>query len=462
MDKILDSCQTLNQKVLSYMHLQILATIIILMAILVLQQQLNELKSSEIKSIKILESKEVKLLKDAWSLDSLILNEISNDYRNNMVKNASELAILMTVFLALTSEGQQDNKKFQQTFDEMGRLSRELNLYRQALIGLEKSAIKGTAFNGLDSQLLEHYHSFLRVENGKGNFDKSWTKLCILATVYNKIRKDFIKNGGVPDKSAYKKLYESSRVTQLLNWAEDQLIRQSDKPGDLITILENANLDESSLFADVVLQMTQEGELKEFRTLRQVGANLTYGFTQQISANSDTVVSYKAHLDVVGYENLHNLQINLNSIQRKIKTLQEDEKISLPFIGTSVPISIISWVLPLTNFVIIVLIFQARKKATNLISILNKSNFDTFSMIETRYLDYTKITSADWLWSLHRDSLGCFGLSLVTIYHSILVFKLSAFTMFITCIVIYLILLILNIYLWKYLLNENNLRKAIV
>jgi len=437
------------------MHLQILASIIILLALFVTRQQLSDLKSSEKQSTDIVQSEEVKLLKHAWSLDSLILDEIGNDYRKNTVKNASELALLMTVYLAIVSDGQEGNEKFQDTFDLMGELSRSLNHYRQALIALEKAAVKGTSFDDLNFQLLDHYHSYLSVENDKNGFDKGWTKLCKLASVFNVIRKNFIKNGGIPEGSAYKKLFESERVVALLDWGEKQLVKQSEKPGDFTSTLENANTDTSALVADFVFRMTQSEELEEFRTLRQESIKLTYGFEPQLKANSNAVSSYKGQLSAIGSESLRQLQNTLNRDKKQIKILIEDEKIPLPFTGTSIPVSLISWILPLTNLVFLGLIIQSRHKAINLVKKLDQENFNLFDRIQTQFLNYTNISPNAWLWSMHRDALGCFGLSMVAFYQLTLSLDLNKYALIATCVGIYLVPFFLNIYIWKNIFKQQ-------
>lgn len=455
MSKLLESCQGYYQKTLGYMHLQILASIIIVLALFVTQYRLSDLKLSAKQAGDIIQSEEVKLLKDAWSLDSLILDEIGNDYRKNTVKNASELALLMTVFLAVISDGQEENKKFQDAFNLMGELSRRLNHYRQALIALEKAAIKGISFDDLNLQLLDHYHSYLLVENSKNSFDEEWTKLCKLASGFNIIRTNFMKNGGIPEDSAYKKLFASERVIDLLNWGQKQLVKQSQIPGDFKSVLENSNADTSALVADFIFRMTQVGELEEFRTLRQDSINLTYGFEPQLKASSSTISRYKDQLNLVNSGDLRQLQAMFNRDKKLIKILLEDEKIPLPFIGTSIPVSLISWILPFTNLIFLGLIIQSRYRAIKLEKRLDGENLNLLNAIQIRFLNYTKVYQSSWLWSMHRDVLGCFGLMLVSFYQLTLSLDLNTFNLIAAYFGIYIVLFFLNLYLWKYVFKSK-------
>jgi hypothetical protein len=422
-DATSDAIGNLSSKIRSITMMQVGAVVAVLLATIVGYGRLQEAKDKS-NAFKKFESERlpyINALQQAWEYDASVIYYKGDSYVNETLSKVSVLLLVETLFigdiqLKMKNNHNFDNKKADKTAREIGDFAQMINRLRQTLPTLKVAVVQGRQIEDFSHIQLRAYHQYLMFHeefSKTGSFEKVWTKVCKTAAVAQHLAKTL--KWSVKNDDMLQKVIMSPRGIEALKWANEQLIRQSEAPGDFISQLEYFGSDENGALVMGLLELA--GEVRSFKTPRSAAIELSYGFLDQQKAKAVDIDRLLDRLKKTDQESLANARMELERRKSLAKTLDSERHVSIPFINVEIPRNQL-WFLPLVNIALLGTLFRLREKAFALTNQLVKYGEEWWLTMEL--VPYNLIYSISsrwfWLWEFHYLVFGLFGLCLATVF----------------------------------------------
>ncbi len=360
-------------------------------------------------------------LQRSWEYDGGVIYSTGETYLTETLSKVATLLVIETLFVSDTQLRNQDNPEFdnttaEKTFTEIGDFAKRVNRLRQALVRLKAAVEQGRDIKKLSVSQLRAYGDYLAFHESlidKGELAKMWTKICKIAALIQFNVKD--QKWSKESERVLHKVVLSPRGVEGLKWAEEQLVPQSEEPGDFLSQLEHFATDETGAMSLGILELA--GEVDTFTTPRAAAIELSYGFIDQQESNSADISHLVDNLEFVGQESLSVARKELDRRNNLLQTLNKERHVSIPFINVEIPRSQI-WFLPLVNLVLLGTLMRLRHKAFELANQLIPYKDEWCLSMDVMPFELIHAIRSwwFWLWQLHYLVLGLFGLFLATIF----------------------------------------------
>ncbi|MEP5155274.1 hypothetical protein [Planktotalea sp.] len=350
-------------------------------------------------------------LETAWAYDLSVLNLIGRDYPQTHLAKVSELLLIEVFALGCMAQAKQeageDITKLERFSEQLGALSRKVNQARQGYFVLQQAASNAIEIEQMTYRQLERYAEYIELEidlNGSGEFADLWTTAAKLAATLNAASADAAD-------SCLGQFLGTPRVRNSLVWGQSQLVRKTDAAGDFVT------LGEGDIADKLLHALLQEDDVaKNFVTPRILALQLGGGwpFEDQENLNPSGVSQLAENLRAHGLLTIEDAQIKAQTLDTHLQTLSNNRSVDFDLIGAKIPYSS-AWVLLLANTLILVFVFRLRQRFENIALKLQTDPEALEATLETLQYPLRSNGKADyWLWQLHHDTLGLFGLAIVT------------------------------------------------
>lgn len=351
-------------------------------------------------------------LETAWAYDLTVLNLIDEEYPLTHLTKVSYLLLVEVFALGCMAQAQQaaggDITKLESLSDQLGALSQKVTQARQGYFVLRRAAIDAIEIEQMTYRQLERYTEYLELErdlNEKGKGAGLWTTAARLAATLN-----LLLDEAEPD-SCLGSFLTAPRVKESLAWGQSQLVDQSDKPGDFITLGEQ---DIADKLLDALLQKSDTA--KNFATPRILALRRGGGwpFAEQENLDPSSIRQLAEALREHGLLTVEDAQIKALALDAQVQTLTENRSVDFDLIGTKIPYSS-AWILLLANTLILAFVFRLRRRFEMFALKLQSDPEALRVTLETLQFPLRSDRKSDyWLWQLHHDTLGLFGLAIVT------------------------------------------------
>ena len=262
---------------------------------------------------------------------------------------------------------------------------------------------------------LHAYHDYLEFHERldiKGEFSPLWTKFCKAAVAIKAI----VEKNRTPETEKNDPLSEvvfSKEGSEAINWAGNQLARQSDKPGDTISYLEKNGVGDIASASMRLLEMTEGYDF--FTTPRAAAVNISYQFIDQQESKSIYINELISDLKEIKQTSIKSEKTQLEKLQKRFDSLKSGQKLNI--VGNFEIPREHAWLLLIINFVLLVTILGNRKRIFSLSKQLSyfEEEWQTTMDIIPHVLVFPLKSIWFWCWELHYTVLGLWGLSLSTV-----------------------------------------------
>lgn len=382
-------------------------------------------------------------LEAAWAHDVSVLNLVGLEYPQTHLSKVSELLLtevvaLSCIAVALDETGG-DVTKLESIAAQLGALSQQVNQIRQGYYVLYHAASSAIEIEQMTYRQLERYAEYLELEkdlNGGGEIPELWTVAAKL-TVMLQTALEQAQLG-----TCIKDILDAPRVRASLAWGQSQLTRSSERPGDFITFAEE-DLADKYLRA---LIYEDDGETS-FVSPRNVALRPSGGwpFEEQEILNPEAVRQLAKALRTRGLSTIEEAQSKALALDVQVASLTKSRSVDFDLIGVKIPYRS-AWVLLLANTLLLISVFHLRARFETCASVL-KANPEALktTLATLPYPVHTKRMAGFWLWKLHHDTIGLFGLSIVTCAIYAQTFSLSA----VTAVLAYAVALAITLRFWS-------------
>lgn len=397
---------------------QILVVLVVIATIVINNHDFINKESSLSELQKTLNDTTLVDLESTWLYDSELLIRSSEEYDKDILQRAYALSLASSLFigqLEITLNEQGENtQKLDSLTTEFGQFTQRINRLRQSIIRLNRIAQNGRLAGDFRISEFEAYSEYLQFEKEINDWGKTFGYICKIGAIISHQKKSTPKND-----SFISKLIHSEKVKELTDWAISNLKKQSDKAGDFTTILEASptNPEERSQF-NFFLKIFETEESLDFKTLRDYTKSSSYIFVHQENFSSNTI-------DSIIIPTLTKYDLNTtfdfkNYVRREkenVESLKSDQRVSFPVVGSMIPISMLIWLLPILNFVLLAILFRQKRYKLSLLK-EEQISLETIETNKKAWAYHFILSKSDQyfiIWDIIRDTIGIFGMSIVTV-----------------------------------------------
>lgn len=333
---------------------QLIAIGLILMAIVVGQAQAKVHRAKIEKLESYFKSPALARLGESWYFESKGFRA-TDDYLKEYVKPAVELTVLQLIAVATVPS----NEKSEATIARLGAFSRRLNVYSQSLQNLSFPAAEGATIDDLKISELESYANYLDFENTVPKWSKDWGDICRFSIVMLKVSEGMGRSENV---SETERLFRSKGAQDIWGWGLSQLVSLGPSLKDYKAPIE---IPQDKTFAGLIQssELVAQNGVRYFTTFRRTIDPLPYAFESQRLA--DPTYIREELIPTLLSSNVSrfgDLRQQLGEDRQQLQRLSEERKIPLFSSGLELPLSLVGWLLPMVNLVLLGTLWGYRRE----------------------------------------------------------------------------------------------------